>query len=141
MWTQEFMAVIWMMLPMMNMMTPTESDFRRPNQSEVLCGSVARPDVVTRQNSFWQHSLCTREGTNEGTDRHKRDEEGFKDGHELVGLSGRFGLASRESVSKVGKDEHTRNLSSVVSKEETTDGGDASQQDGFGTTVGAVDVH
>ena len=68
--------------------------------------------------------------------------------------TGRF--TSRESVSlivssstllshavthEIREDEHSRNLSGVVSKEEPSYGGDYPEEDTFGTTLSAIDAN
>lgn len=129
------------MLPQMKMMTPTERLFRRPNQSDVLRPvrtSLPSLEGVTRGGNF--SSLSTRQGTDERSDRHQRDEKRFEDRHECVGSSWRLGLARRESVPEVGEDEHTGDLSGVVTEKKATDRGDDTQEDRFGTAVGAVDA-
>lgn len=60
--------------------------------------------------------------------------------HELSWFTGGSWLTRCESVSEIRKDQHPRDLSSVVSEEETTDRGDYTKEDGFDTTVRAIDA-
>jgi len=137
------------MFPMMNIMTPKERLFRRPNQSEVLLVSL----TLTVCAESTKDSLSPRQGSDQGADTHQRDQQGLNDRNKLVGLPRRSWFTSCESVTlmisflsfsveqytnKVREDQHSRDLSSVVTKEETSYGGHYPKKDTFDTTFSAI---
>lgn len=81
-------------------------------------------------------SVGARQSTDERTDTHQGDEERLNDGNPLLVALGSLG----EAVHEILEQKHGRNLASIVSEEETTDGSCHSQQDGLSTAVGAIDL-
>ena len=124
--------MIWMMLPMMKMITPNDMDRRRPHQSAVLRvnGNCAYKG---------EHSLGTRKRTNERTDTHQTDHCALND-RDPFRLA-RLGVcAGREAIDKVPEEQHGGDLPRVIPEEKASDRGDRAEEDRFDTAVGAVDT-
>jgi hypothetical protein len=84
-------------------------------------------------------SVGSSQGTDQATNAHQRHERGLDDGLPVLGAA--IGvLVLCEAVAEVGEDEETGDLTSVVAKEETTDGGGDAEDEGLGAAVGAVDL-
>jgi hypothetical protein len=83
--------------------------------------------------------LGSSQGTDQAANAHQRHERGLDDGLPVLGAA--IGvLVLCEAVAEVGEDEETGDLTSVVAKEETTDGGGDAEDEGLGAAVGAVDL-
>lgn len=81
--------------------------------------------------------LCAAQGSDQCADAHQRDEQRLDDGLPFLGA---VALVLREPVDEVLEQEHARDLTSVIAKEESTDGGNDPQENRLKTTVGAIDA-
>ena len=80
--------------------------------------------------------LGAREGTNEGTNAHQRHKQRLDDGLPFLGP---VPLVLRKPVDEVLEQQHARDLTGVIAKEESAHGGDGPQQNGLKAAVGAID--
>ena len=81
--------------------------------------------------------LCTRQGADQSSYTHQRYQQRLDDWDPAHGA---ILLSLTEAIDEICEQEDTRNLTSVVAEEETSQGGHSSEEDGLDTTVGAIDA-
>lgn len=83
-----------------------------------------------------EYLLGTGKGAKQGANTHERDKKRLDNRNPFL-FAGAICLC--ESIDKVIEQEHSRNLSGIVAKEEATDRGGGTEEDGLRSALGAID--